>query len=113
MGSRLEQDFRKELEASRAFHFSDHSQSRLKEALQSAGYSVRNAFVLHWTPDQSEDFYTVLIEGAFLAAMGIEKSGERETPSIKRYELRDYLRGLSRVYQVRLLVAQDLARAIS
>jgi hypothetical protein len=112
IGSKLEQDYREELKASRAFHFSASSQSRLKEVLQSAGYSVGNALVLHWTPDQSEDFYTVLIEGAFLATVRIDRSDAGDTPSIDRYELQDYLRGLSRVYQVQLLVAQDLVKAI-
>jgi hypothetical protein len=113
IGSKLEQEYREELVASRAFHFSAHSQSRLKEALQSAGYCVGNAIVLHWTPDQSEDFYTVLIEGTFLAAVRIDRSDAEEAPTIKRHELREYLRGLSRVYQVQLLVAQDLAKALS
>ncbi len=108
IGSKAEQECRDELLASHEFHFSMNAQSRLKEVLQCAGYRTDNAFILHWTPDQSEDCYTVLIEGKFLVAVEIDRCGNEIEPIIERHELTAYLKGLSRMYQIRLLVAQGL-----
>ena len=109
IGSKTEQDYREVLIASHAFHFSAHPQSQLKEILRQAGYETENAYVLHWTPDQSEDFFTVLIQGEFLVSVRIERDNPDNEPSVKRHELDVYLKGLSRMHHVRLLVAQELA----
>lgn len=109
IGSKTEHDYREELIASHAFHFSEHSQSQLKEVLRKAGYATENAYVLHWTPDQSEDFFTVLIQGVFLVAVRIERDNPNDEPSVTRHELDVYIKGLSRMHHVRLLVAQELA----
>ena len=73
IGSVMEADFRKELLESHQYHFSENSESRLKELLEKAGHSTERAFVLHWTPDQTEDFYSVLIGGEYLVSTEIEK----------------------------------------
>lgn len=108
-GSKTEQDHRDELLASHEFHFSLKAQSRLKKTLQQAGCTTNNAYVLHWTPDQSEDFYTVLVDGIFLVVVEIDRYEVAIEPIVKRHELTDYVKGLSRMQQVRLLVAQELA----
>lgn len=110
IGSKTEQDYREALIASHAFHFSESSQSRLKEVLQRAGYATENAYVLHWTPDQSEDFATVLIQGTFLVAVRIERDDLDDEPSVARHELDACRKGLSRLNQVRLLVALELVK---
>lgn len=108
IGSKTEQDYREELQVSHEFHFSTHPQARLKETLQQAGYNTQNAYVLHWTPDQAEDIFTVLVEGVFLVAVRIDRYDGEDKPSVTRHELDEYLKGLSRMHQVRLLVAQGL-----
>jgi hypothetical protein len=109
IGSKTERDYREELLASNKSHFSGESPSRLNEALRNAGYETKNAYVLHWTPDQAEDFFTVLVEGLFLVAVEIDRYDTECEVSVKRYELADYIKGLSRMHHVRLLVAQELA----
>lgn len=111
IGSKTEQDYRDELLASREYHFSDHPKSRLKKILKEAGHNTENAYVLHWTPDQAEDFFTVLIDGAYLVSTCIDRYSNDSKPDVTRYELGAYVKGLSRMHQVRLLVAQELANA--
>jgi hypothetical protein len=111
IGSKTEQDYREELLASREYHFSNHTKSRLKGILEEAGHTTKNAFVLHWTPDQAEDFFFVLVDGAYLVSTCIDRYDDDSKPDVSRYELEAYVKGLSRMNQVRLLVAQALANA--
>lgn len=64
--------------------------------------------MLHWTADQCEDYYTVLINGRFLITVEINRFDDTYIPIIERTELKEYLHGLSRMYQVQLLVTQEL-----
>ena len=105
IGSKMEEDFRQELMKS---HELFKSPSRLRDALESQGHPTSNAYVLHWTPDQGEDIYEVLIDGAYLVSVELDRVNPDSTPEYERTELKDYKHGLSRMNQVRLLVAQDL-----
>ena len=105
----MEADFRKELLESHQYHFSENSESRLKVLIEKAGHSTERAFVLHWTPDQTEDFYSVLIGGEYLVTTEIEKMDLAANPVVERQEIKDYIHGMSRMHQVRLAVALDLA----
>lgn len=109
IGRKTERDYRAELLASNKAHFSGESPSRLNEALRNGGYETKNAYVLQWTPDQAEDFFTVLVEGQFVVAVEINRCDVEGEVCVKRYELADYIKGLSRMHHVRLLVAQALA----
>ena len=108
IGSKMEKDFRGELQKSRE---SFSSESRLRDALESQGHTTNNAYVLHWTPDQGEDIYVVLIEGAYLVSVELDRLNPETPPIFERIELKEYSDGLSRMYQVKLLVAQDLSSA--
>ena len=107
IGSKMEKDFRRELVRSNQ-GFNDPN-SRLKQVLESAGHNTQNAYVLHWTPDQTEDFYSVLIDGSYLVSVEIDKFDSSVLPVVARQELKSYSHGLSRMYQVQLAVALDLA----
>jgi hypothetical protein len=109
IGSVMEADFRKELVESHQYHFSASSKSRLKQILEKAGYSTERAYVLHWTPDQTEDIFTVLIDGEYLVSTEIDKFDFTTNSAIEREEIKSYIHGMSRMHQVRLAVAQDLA----
>ncbi len=104
----MEKDFREELQKSNE-HFT--SPSRLRDALESQGHSTNNAYVLHWTPDQGEDIYMVLINGVYLVSVELDRINPDTPPIYERIELKEYKQGLSKMNQVRLLVAQDLASA--
>lgn len=106
IGSKMEQDFREELMHSNTALQS--SESSLHQVLEAHGYSTTHAYVLHWTPEQLEDIYVVLIDASVLVVVEIDKYEKSRLPEVEEMELNDYVRGLSRMNQVRLAVAQDL-----
>jgi hypothetical protein len=109
IGSKMESDFRKELINSHNQLFSPESDSKLKQVLENAGHSTAKAYVLDWIPDQTEDIFTVLIDGKYLVSTEIDRFDQASQAVVERQEIKSYLKGLSRINQVRLLVAQDLA----
>ena len=109
LGSLMEENFRTELIRSHKYHFESGSSSKLKQVLEQNGHPTDKAYILHWIPDQGEDFFTILINGDYIVSTEIDRIAPSEPPNVERYELKDYLRGLSRMDQVRLLVAQDLS----
>ncbi len=110
IGSKMEREYREELINSRLFHFSWNSQSRLKQALDAQGDDTSNAYVIDWIPEQAEDIYLVLIDGSELRRVELQRLDTIAIPVIERLDLNEYKLGLKRAKQVKLLVAQDLAR---
>lgn len=108
IGSKMEQDFREELVDSQAAL--QNPDSSLHQVLESHGYSTSRAYVLHWTPEQLEDIYIVLVDGSGLVSIEIDKFLQAGFPKIEEMELKTYVRDLSRMNRVRLSVAQDLAK---
>lgn len=109
IGSKMENDFRQELiRSNEELHNPD---SRLRQVLEGKGYNTLNAYVLNWVPEQLEDIYLVLIDGSFLVGVEIDKFEQTKPPLFERIELNDYLHGLSKMNQVRLAVAKELANA--
>ncbi|MBU2862480.1 hypothetical protein KO489_01340 [Reinekea forsetii] len=106
IGSKMENDFRQELVASNVAL--QEPNSNLRRVLEASGFNTKNAYVLRWTPDQTDDKYGVLIEASYLVWVEVEKDGSVE-PSVEKQELKSYTLGLSRMHQVKLAVAVDLA----
>jgi hypothetical protein len=106
ISSKMENDYRTEL--IRTNDGLNSAESDLGELLRENGFNTNKAYVLYWTSDQTEDYYTVLIDGEYLISTEIDRSNNNLVTPIERIELKEYLKGLSRTNQVRLLVAQDL-----
>ncbi|MCG9737634.1 hypothetical protein L1D32_05645 [Shewanella insulae] len=107
IGSKMESDFREELiRSNEALQARD---SKLRMALESEGHDSTNSHVLHWVPEQLEDIYVVLVGGTYVIDVEIDKYDGSKSPTVQRHELKPYLHGLSKMNQVRLAVAQDLA----
>lgn len=107
IGSKMESDFREELiRSNEALQAHD---SKLRIALESKGHDIKNSYVLHWIPEQLEDLYTVLVGGSYLVDVEINKYDGSKKSRVERNELKPYMHGLSKMNQVRLAVAQDLA----
>ncbi len=53
----------------------------------------------------------VLINGVYLVSVELDRINPDTPPIYERIELKEYKQGLSKMNQVRLLVAQDLASA--
>lgn len=107
IGSKMESDFREEL--SRSNEALQARDSKLRMALESEGHDSINSYVLHWIPEQLEDLYTVLVGGSYIVDVEIDKYDCSKSPTVQRHELKPYMHGLSKMNQVKLAVAQDLA----
>lgn len=107
IGSEMKSDFREEL--LRSNDALQDPDSKLTQALQAEGHETKNAFVLHWTPEQLEDLYKVLIGGSYLVVVEIDKYDSSKAPILKKNYIKHYLHGLRKMNQVRLAVAQGLA----
>ena len=84
----MESEFRKELISSHEFHFSKHSE--LKNVLEVNGHPTINAYVLHWTPDQTEDIFTILINGAYIVTTELDRFDTDVVPVVERLEIKAY-----------------------
>lgn len=91
--------------------FSSHS--RLRETLESHGHSVTEAYVLDWTPGEDYDIYLVLIDGAYLISVEINRLVPDQPPMVERIELKEYQHHLSKTKRIKLIVALDLAQSSS
>ncbi|KPZ68123.1 MULTISPECIES: hypothetical protein [unclassified Shewanella] len=107
IGSRVENEFRAELEESKR---SLLSESKLSLALKSKGHSIDNAYVLNWIPEQYEDIYLVIIDGSYLVKVELDRQDSNVTPVFDEIDLSEYKHELSRIKQVQLMVALDLAK---
>ncbi|WP_146268097.1 hypothetical protein [Stenotrophomonas maltophilia] len=70
---------------------------------------IDSAFVLNWTPEQSEDLYTVLVNGVEVIQLEVSRLGGKVV-DFQIAGVKDYERSLrSQWARIRLAVALDLA----
>lgn len=108
IGSLAEQYFREEL--SKSWGGLKEPENQLYSILADRLGLIGSAFVLNWTPGQTEDLYTFLVNGGEVVWLEVSRlNGEVadfQTTSVKEYE-----RSLrSRQSRIKLAVALDLAR---
>lgn len=109
-GTKTEHEIRKQLINSRLIR-SNENESKLYQALKSVGV-FNFAHILHWTPEQGEDIYLVLINDNFIVKIEIDKIGETE-PIIDFISLSRYRKGLKKQGQIQLEIAIELSRTIT
>jgi hypothetical protein len=108
-GSSSEENWKKRLLESWQF-FQENNQIMfvLKENFK----EVKSAFQLWWGPDQEEDFFKILINGAYIVKIEVSKVG-RPIVIHEIKSLTDYRRGLKgKTNLLRLLIALELAKNI-
>ncbi|MDH0685176.1 hypothetical protein [Achromobacter animicus] len=107
IGSLTEQSFRQQLRRSWE-EFREPGNSIFSNLENRLG-RIDSAFALGWTPDQSEDFYTILVNGTDVVYLEVLRpTGELvdfQVTSVKEYE--KSLR--YRLQKIMLLVALDLS----
>lgn len=106
IGSLAEQSFREEL--SKSWGGLRVPGNKLLSILTNRLGLIGSAFVLNWAPEQAEDLYIVLINGAEVVWLEVSRSNgevvDFQTTSVKEYE-----RSLrSRQSRIKLAVALDL-----
>lgn len=110
IGSKMEQDFKKELIKSHDSLFQDKEKQRLVDILEEYFPSMRTAYVIGWTPEQGEDIYSILINTDIIAVIEIDRFDSDSKPIIEKISIRSYKQGLSKAGQIKLAVAIDLAQ---
>ncbi|MFY0256534.1 hypothetical protein ACDQ55_21585 [Chitinophaga sp. 30R24] len=109
IGSRTEQEFREELMKSNQSLFSSDGDQRLLEVLKKLYPQMLTAYIIHWIPEQGEDLYKILINDDVIAK--IELSHDNVVaPIVESILIPQYMFRLSRIKQIQLAVALDLAR---
>jgi len=108
IGSRAEREFRENLINSNVTLNTDTEQ--LSRVINNAGHELLNSFVLHHIHEQCEDIYVLLISGAYILTVEIDRLDSKVEPIFERVNLNDYLHGLSKIGQIQIAVAMDLVK---
>ena len=109
IGSKTETEFRNSLAVSHIQHFSADSNSSLKSYLRSQNIPVKNAYILNEIPEESTDYYSILISGSTVITVEIDKCSTQNCSIESNIDLKHYLVGLSKMDQIKLLVAKELS----
>ncbi|MBB6368427.1 hypothetical protein FHR56_003606 [Xanthomonas sacchari] len=107
IGSLMEDGSSKEL--SKSWDGLREPGNQLFEILKDAVGFISSAFVLNWTPEQSEDIYTVLVNGREVILFEVSKSSG-EVLNFRNVSVKEYEKSLrSRQSKIKLAVAIELA----
>jgi hypothetical protein len=109
IGSKAEQEFREQLIKSHQSLFRDKERQRLLNLLKNNFPKMKTAYVIGWTPEQGEDIYRILIDKKSIAGIVIDRFDLKIEPIVEKISLSSYKQGLSKIGQIKLAVAIDLA----
>ena len=109
IGSKTEQDIRKQLIASNKSIFQEGDNLRLRVALQGEFPNMKTAYVLNWIPEQGEDIYKVLVDNFIVAEVELDRVNPSTKPIVNSIPISQYQIGLSKLNQIKLAVAIELA----
>ncbi len=110
IGSKTEQDFRKELIKSHKSLFQDEEEQRLLGILKTYFPDMKTAYVIGWTPEQSEDIYRILINTDIIAGIEMDRFNSDTEPLVEKITIHRYKQNVSKMVQIKLAVAMDLAQ---
>lgn len=108
IGSRVEEEYRQRMSASRASVFGVESNDPLKHIVRRLGYDTTKAILLDHIPEQGEDIYTVLVMPEDIIMIEIERGNESSEPLLEFQTLKDYQRTLTKSSRTHLAVALDI-----
>lgn len=109
-GTKTEQDFRERLINSHKSLFQEQSNERLLNVLQNSFPEMMTAYFIGHTPEQGEDLYRILINTDTIALLELDRYNRDTKPIIGKISVREYIKGLSKMDQIKMAVALDLAQ---
>jgi len=109
-GSKTEQEFRDTLIKSHTALFKGNSYETLLQVLKTNFPQMKTAYFIKHIPEQGEDLYTILVDLDTIAKIEISRYSEDEEPIVEINSINDFKIGISRVEQIKLAVALDLAK---
>jgi hypothetical protein len=109
-GTLTEQSFRKELLASKIHLFNDVSMRRFLNTLKETFPAMKTAYTLYWIPEQGEDIITFLVDMVYVVTIELDRYDHAITPIVNVDSIESLHKSLSRINQIRIAVALDLAK---
>lgn len=110
IGSKTEEDFRNDLIKSHNLLFTGDLYKELLQVLKTNFPEMKTAYILKHIPEQGEDLYTILVNLDTIATIEISRYSQDEKPIVEISSINDFKRGMSKVQQIELAVALDLAK---
>ncbi len=110
IGSKTEREIREQLIVSNKSLFEDKDRLKLLNILRQSVSVLETAYILNWIPEQEEDFYTILINNSLIANIELNRHDKEALPKINLISLAQYKLGLSKINQIKLTVAMELAK---
>ncbi|RXE57556.1 hypothetical protein [Acetivibrio mesophilus] len=110
VGSKTEEDFRDSLIKSHNLLFNKNSYRGLVQVLKTSFPEMKTAYIIRHIPEQGEDLYTILVDLDTIATIEISRYSQDEKPIIEISSINDFKHGMSKVEQIKLAVALDLAK---
>lgn len=104
-----EQQFRKELQASKIRLFNDTTMSRFLSIIKGTFPDIKTAYILYWIPEQGEDIITFLVDTHSVIEIELDRFNHKIDPIFEVYPLEWFIKGLSKWNQIKIAVALDLA----
>ncbi len=109
VGTRTEQALREQLILSNKTLFEDTDKAAFLTYIREKFPGLETAYILHWIPEQEEDFYKILINDSIVVDIEMPRLAQKN-PIIKSILLvPQYRLRLSKVNQIKLAVAMNLA----
>ncbi len=110
-GSKTEQEFRDVLIKSHTALFEGKSYEGLMQELRTNFPEMKTAYFIKHIPEQGEDVYTMLVDLDTAAKIEISRYSENEKLIVEISNINDFKRGISKVEQIKLAVAIELAKS--
>lgn len=110
-GTLTEQSFRKELQASKKHLFNDISMLRFRNTLKETIPAMKTAYTLYWIPEQGEDIITFLVDMDYVVTIELDRYDHAIAPIVSVDSIESLHTGLSKINQIRIAVALDLAKS--
>lgn len=112
IGSKREREIESQLRHSQSWLLEAPETATIRSVLLRAFKGVQSALLLNWTPDQSEDLYSILVNGSSIASFEIPREIKFD-PQLIEVELehplewKKHLRG--QVQNLKYLIAMQIA----
>lgn len=110
INSKTEQDIREQLIKSHKSLFEDEEERKLLTVIKEKFPDMLTAYILHWIPEQGEDFYKILINDSVIVDIELDKVNQNIISIMSSIPVPKYKLGLSRLNQIKLIIAIDLAQ---
>lgn len=110
IGSLKEDEIRNQMIKSHKALFLERKNERLLKILNERFPNLKTAYFSGHTIEQSEDIYTLLINGDNIAHIEIDRYDLRSNPILEIESVEDYTYGITKQNHIKFLVAMDLIK---